>query len=150
MYTFFSITPEKLAFEIECGISRIISDDRRLVLSREGFIYKPNYAAMAQIADYYYRGEKLAGADLTFVALRTDDFDYITNVSGKKVLENCSYSFAVLGGHIIICIKRFGFTGTPTQLLRNHGMIYYHKGVNALRIEEKMNRSARYRLSLGR
>ena len=79
----------------------------------------------------------------------TLDEDYITNVSGEKMLENRSFCCATFGDYPLISIKVLGFIGTATQLLRKHGLLYFKMGVNALRIEEALTKRARLQLGLG-
>ena len=70
MYTFFSISADDLSAELELGISCLVPYEKRLILEREGIIYKPNYHAMAQVAEVYYQGKEISGKwSLTFYAL---------------------------------------------------------------------------------
>ena len=156
MYTFLSLTPEDFTEELRTGKSRIMSDERRLVVSREGIVYLPNYHTMERIANCYYKGESIDNEKsptpktlLTFHAIREEEFDYITDVNGKKVLKERSFCCIIFGNRPLIDIKLLGFNGTPRQLLRKHGMLYFSRGVNALRIEEDLTRRQRLNLACG-
>ena len=152
MYTFFNITPENLEFEIEAEIACIVSDEnRRIKMIREGIVYQPNYATMEHLCNYYYRGQPLTEQPtkcFTFIAVREQE-DYVTDVNGKKVLKDRSYSIGTLGDYPLITIEMLSFIGTATMLLQKHGMLYFHKGQNALDIEKELTRRARLKLDLG-
>ena len=77
-----------------------------------------------------------------------EETDYVTDVNGKQVLKNRSFDYGTLGDYPLITVESLSFIGTPSQLLRKHGMIYYRKGVNTLKIEKDMVRRAQQRLAL--
>lgn len=152
MHTFFSISPDNLIFELEADITCIVSDDRRVKMIREGIVYQPNYSTMEALSNFYYRGESLLnqGTKLfTFHAVRQLE-DYVTDVNGKRVLENRSHSCSAFGDYMLITIELLGFVGSAAQLLQKHGMLYFQKGVNALQTEAKLKRRSELNLGLGR
>ena len=148
MYTFLSLTAEKFQSGIDAGTTTIKSDDRRLVMYRDGIVYKPNYFTMEHIASFYYQEQKISDNTLlTFVAIRKET-DYVTDVNGKQVLKNTSVHCGTLSHYPLITIESLRFIGTPSQLLKKHGLIYYLKGVNTLKLEKEMVRRARQQLAL--
>lgn len=99
MYTFLSLTTKEFHSGIDEGTTRIESDDRRLVMCRDGIVYKPNYYTMEKVAALYYQGKKVSDNTLlTFVAMR-EEADYVTDVNGKQVLKNRSFDCGTLGDY---------------------------------------------------
>jgi len=148
MYTFLNLTAREFQSGINAGTTRIRSDNRRLVMCRDGIVYKPNYFTMEHIANAYYCGQKVSDNTLlTFIAMR-EEADHITDVNGKQALKNCSFDYDTLGDYPLITVESLGFIGTPSQLLREHGMIYVHRGINTLTIEKDMVRRVQQRLAL--
>ena len=79
----------------------------------------------------------------TFTVKKEIPLDFITDISGNVMLEDptCCYTcLQQVGNYLLIYIEGL-FLGTATQLLRKHGLFYFFKGVNALRIEEDLTLS---------
>ena len=139
MYTFISMKGNTLIDEIKYEEASLTSDQGRLVLAKNGIIYMPNYEAMETLAEVYYRGEEIP-EKLTFIfyAIR-EQADYVTDVNGKKALKGVKVEMihlSILSSSPLIHINFFGFLGTAKELLRRHGLLYFHKGINALSLTE--------------
>ena len=78
------------------------------------------------------------------------NLDYVTDVDGNHLLENRTISCFILDNKVFVTIKMLGFCGSPAELLREHGMIYYSEGENTLRVQERLDRRARLKLDLGK
>ena len=85
----------------------------------------------------------------TFTVKKEIPLDFITDISGNVMLEDRTFSCITFNNETLINIMMLGFNGTPSELLRKHGLIYYSRGVNVLRIEEVLTRKAKLRLGLG-
>ena len=77
----------------------------------------------------------------------------ITDVNDNTQLQDCSVAYAVMPGltpYPIVEVKRLNFLGTPTELLRKHGLLCLVDEKNALEIESEYKRHARLQTTLGK
>lgn len=97
-----------------------------------------------------YASDMLGAVERAETYLNNRELDYVTDVSGNRLLKDRSISCFTLDNKVFVTIKMLGFCGSPTELLREHGMIYYSEGENTLRIQERLDRRARLKLDLGK
>ena len=77
----------------------------------------------------------------------------MTDVNDNTQLQDCSVAYAVMPGltpYPIVEVKRLNFLGTPTELLRKHGLLCLVDEKNALEIESEYKGHARLQTASGK
>ena len=68
-------------------------------------------------------------------AVQRSQFDHITDVNGRRILEKNTFVCIRFGNEFKISIPTLNFNGSAEELLRLHGLIYNDGGENTLKTE---------------